>query len=146
MSKYGIKASFDNNNVSSALPNNLNLSSLYNTLKIFDSGYGTASVPTLGVLGGPRWEQDITHNLGYKPIILFYYKHPETSQWHKAVSVADANTGTTWDLYGYYSNTDVNTTQLVLYDGLLSPMPSSPTNVDYKYYILIEPRQDAWYE
>lgn len=146
MVKYGIKSARKNENVrlSDIVSNTIN--SLKNTLKIAMSGYGTASVPSLGMVGGPRWELEVDHNLGYKPIVLFYYKHPSNSRWHKAISYTNVNSGASWALYASYSHVDTNTVKFVLYDGVLDPMPLDPTDVEYKYYIMIDPRKDAWYE
>jgi len=146
MSRFGIRSSRRDVDARKGEILLQTITSLKNTLKVATSGYGTASVPTDYGTTGIKWELDITHGLGYKPIILFYYKHPTNDRWHRAISYSDINSGASWALYAGYSNTDVNTVKLFMYDGLLDPMPSTPTNVDYKYYIMVDPRKDAWYE
>lgn len=113
-----------------------------NMIKYGLSGHGTASVST-----GVVWTLDVVHNQGYKPSVLFYFKHPGHDRWYLAPGKGDINSDAPWALNGSFKNTDVNTTQLRLYDDdLFDPMPASPTNVEYKYFILVEPRQGVWYE
>lgn len=113
-----------------------------NMIKYGISGHGTASVST-----GVVWTLDITHNQGYKPSVLFYFKHPGNNRWYLAPGKGDINSDATWSLNGSFQNTNENTTQLRLYDDdIFDPMPSSPTDIEYKYFILVEPRQGVWYE
>jgi len=142
MANFGIKSTKDGLDVSSSTVTDFTVNSPYNSLKIFLEDFGTASVST-----GVVWTDNIVHNLGYKPVVFFYFKHPDNSMWHKAPSYGDINTGADWALAGNVKNTDINTTQLRLYDdSVFDPMPSSPTNVDYKYIIFVDPRKDIWYE
>lgn len=141
MADYGLKSTRSGKDITSTTVRDYTLHSQYNTLKIATEGYGTASVTT-----GVNWTLDVAHNLGYKPMIFFYYKHPNNNRWHLATSYADINTGATWALYGNVVHKNDNEVTLKLYDGLIDTMPSSPTNVNYKYIILIEPRLDTWYE
>ena len=113
------------------------LDSRYNQLKIKEEAYGTASVVTQ-----VDWQLDIVHNLGYKPFVLFYFQHPNDSRWYLAPAKVDSS----WTLNGVYKHIDNDTVRIKLYDNLtgLGEMPSSPTNVNYKYFIFIDPRKDAW--
>lgn len=131
--------------IDSTDPRDFSLHSEINTLKIYKSGYGTLSLAT-----GVTSTVNITHNLGYKPIIFGFFKHPGSSCWF-GMPCRTYNTfgivspRTTWDLIGSIKNADVNTVQLNFYDGYPA-MPSSPVTVEYKYYILADPRENAWYE
>lgn len=118
----------------------MTVDSTVNMLKIHMEGYATQAVTT-GVVANIN----IDHNLGYKPIVYFFFKHPQNNKWHFAPARADFNTGTTWDLYGAWNHQSVNRVQLQLYDSFTFPMPSSPTNINYKYYILVDPQKDAWF-
>ena len=141
----GLKASKDNKDISSSIIDDFPLHSSFNTLKVFMQGIGTASVTT-----NVKKEINIDHNLGYKPLVLFYFKHPDNDRWYLAPVKADTwlPTHTSgWTMLGVYNHQSVNRVQLKLYDGYpFSAMPSSPTDVDYKYFILVDPRADAWYE
>lgn len=138
----GIKWSRKGKSIKGTEPFDTPIDSKLNTLKRFLSGSGTASVAT-----GVVWETTITHNLGYKVKVEFFFKHPETGYWHKATSYGGVYDTGTWNLYGNVKNVDTNSIKLRLYDGLpTEDMPSSPTNVEYSYKINIDPRKDAWYE
>lgn len=141
MANFGIKSTRATKSITSSNVLDFTSDSAYNTLKVFQEGYGVASVTTTVL-----WTLNVEHNLGYKPIVLFYFEHPDNNMWHKAPSYGDSNTGADWGMYGNYKNTDVNTVQLRLYDDPADPMPSSPTDVKYKYIIFVDPRKDAWYE
>ena len=116
------------------------LDTRFNTLKVKTEYAGTASVITQ-----VDYVINVSHNLGYKPFVLFYFKHPDTDKWYLAPAKVDSGSGG-WVLNGVYQHTDTNTVKFKLYDNLtgLGEMPSSPTDVEYKYYIFIDPRKDAW--
>jgi len=115
----------------------------YNTLKISQEGYGTTTVVT-----EVQTTIDITHNLGYNPVVLFYFTHPEDSKWHQAPSRADINQGYSYYMGGGWVYKDTNTITLKLNDSGSAPIPSPPgeVTVEYKYYIFIDPATDSWYE
>lgn len=135
---FGIKASRAGNDVLTAATRLLTVTSGVNMYKVAMSAYGTVSIAS-----GASWTTDITHNLGYKPIVRFYVEHPEISQWVLAPALAGIATGGTWDMTCVAVNVDTNTVRLGVYTAPFSP---SPRTFKYKYYIMIEPRKDAWYE
>lgn len=142
---YGIKVAKEGKDITSTDPRDYRFHSGINMLKIFKEGFGTKSVAR-----GDVGTVDVTHNLGYKPMVFGYFKHPGSSCWfgmpcrtYNTYNIP--NPRTTWDLIGNISNINNNTVRLKFYDG--SPaMPSSPSSINYKYYILADPRQDDWYQ
>jgi len=143
MSNFGIKASMPGNNVNVSSGNDISVSSTYNTFKIFYEEYGTKSLDV-----SVDWTYE--HNLGYKPIVFFFVKHPESGRWHKAPCKIGASTevdnSVTWEMYGMYENTDTNTVTFSIYESIALPYPTPPIDVEYKYYILVDPREGMWYE
>jgi hypothetical protein len=141
MSNFGIKVTRPGKGVSSTTIRDFTIHSDYNILKIAEEGSGTASLNV-------GWSANINHNLGYKPQVFFYFEHPSITRWIKAPGGADENTtggSAVYRITGWYENTTVNRTVLSLeYDPTAGP--AGPVSVKYKYYILIEPRKDAWYE
>ncbi len=142
MGDFGMKVAKIGADIDSTDPRDYHFHSGINMLKIFKEAFGTKSITT-GVVG----TVDVTHNLGYKPIILSYFKHPSDGHWYSApCRTYDFDTiPPSWDLMSVMKHTNNNQIQLRFYDGDPA-MPSSPTNIDYKYYVLADPRQDAWYE
>jgi len=139
---YGIKVAKVGKNINSSDINDYTFHSSINMLKIYKEGFGTKSVST-GVVA----TIDVTHNLGYKPMVFSYFKHPSDGHWYSApCRTYDYETiPPTWDLMSVMKHLDNNKIQIRLYDGDPA-MPTSPTNVDYKYYILADPRENAWYQ
>jgi hypothetical protein len=138
---FGVRISKPGKNVFTDAIKDMALDSRVNMLKVHMAGYGTQSVTTAVTAN-----IDVTHNLGYRPIVYFYFEHPENDRWHLSPARVDSTTGTTWDLLSAYDHQSVNTVRFKLYDGGVDPMPSSPTNVNYKYFILVDPQAGAWDE
>jgi hypothetical protein len=141
MSDFGIKVTRPGKGVSSTDIRDFTIHSDYNILKIAEEGSGTASLNN-------DWATTINHGLGYKPIVFFNFEHPGISRWIMAPGGADHFTtggSTTYRVTGWFINTNVNNVTLNLeYDPVLGP--AGPLSVKYKYYIMIEPREDAWYD
>ena len=139
---YGIKVTAEGKHITSTNPRDYRFHSGINMLKIFKEAYGTKSVTT-----GVVETVDVTHNLGYKPMVFSYFKHPSDGHWYSApCRTYDYETiPPTWDLMSVMKHLNTNQIQLRFYDGDPA-MPSSPTNVNYKYYILADPRANAWYQ
>lgn len=139
---YGIKVAKKGSNVNSTNPRDYNFHSGINMLKVFREVSGVKSVAR-GVVG----TIDITHNLGYKPMMFSYFRHPSDGHWYSApCRTFDYGTQPpTWDLMVLMKHLNNNQIQIRMYDGDPA-MPTTPTNINYKYYILADPRQDAWYQ
>lgn len=138
---YGIKVAKNGKSITSTNIRDYTLHSSINMLKIFKEGFGTKSVTT-GVVA----TTDVTHNLGYKPMVFSYFKHPSDGHWYCAPcrTYDFEHTPPNWDLMSVMKHVDSNKIQIRLYDGDPA-MPTSPTNIDYKYYILADPRENDWY-
>ncbi len=141
MTGFGIKTTRPGKDISSTDIRDFTIHSDYNIFKIAEEGSGTASLNV-------GWSLTVSHNLGYKPQVFFYFEHPSITRWIKAPGGAD-NFTTGGDLVyritGWYENDTVNRTIFNLeYDPIAGP--EGPINVKYKYYIMVEPRKDAWYE
>jgi hypothetical protein len=138
---YGIKVAKEGKSSSSSDPRDYSFHSYFNQLKIFDEVHGVISLSTT-VVG----TVNNTHNLGYKPLIFSYFEHPEVSKWYSAPcrTYNALSTPPTWDLISVMKHVSANEIQVRFYDDGF--MTSSPTNVQYKYYILVDPREGAWYD
>ena len=73
---YGIKIAKAGKSLESSDINDYTFHSSVNTLKIYKESFGTKSVST-----GSIATIDVTHNLGYKPMVFGYFKHPGSSCW-----------------------------------------------------------------
>lgn len=142
MGDFGVKVAKAGADIDSTNIRDYTLHSGVNILKIFQEITNIASVTT-----GVVKTIDITHNLGYKPMVLSYFKHPSDGHWYSAPcrTFDYGNQPPTWDLMSVMKHLSDNQIQIRLYDGDPA-MPSSPTNISYKVYILADPREDAWYE
>ena len=139
----GIKVSKPGKDVSSTDPKDFTLHSQYNILKVVKEGSGTASIGDTTY----EWSSDITHDLGYRPQMFFYFQHPQTERWIWTPGVADTNSvGASVDreISGAISHVSVDVVRMTLQSTPWAP--SFPISVKYKYFILVEPREDAWYE
>ena len=142
MADWGIKATKAGSSAQETTePRDFAVHSAYNTLKIAMEGYDTATVEK----GVPK-EIDVDHNLGYKPVVLFYFAHPEDGKWHQVPARADINQGYAYSMGGGWLHKDTNTITLKLNDGDTMPEPPGEVTVEYKYYIFIDPATDSWYE
>lgn len=139
---YGMKSTLPGADVNSMDIRDYSFHSGVNMLKIYSETLRQTIVPT----GGSPATRDIVHNLGYKPSMLGYFKHPSNDRWHKTTGLADINTGASWGLYGNLLHVDSNIAQMRLYDSISAPMPSSPTTITNKVYILADPRENAWFD
>ena len=141
----GIKVTKPGKDVSSTSPRDFTIHSEYNLLKIAEEGTGEFT------FADPVWGDsvNIDHNLGYNPIVWYFYYHPTHAKWFIGPSRANSPTYdvfTGWNLTADISNPSVNrvTLEIAAWDNdddfdSFGPIP-------YKYFILIEPRKDAWYE
>lgn len=134
--KFQLRVARPDGNVFTDGPRLMTLDSTVNMLKLNAEVYGTASVVT----GATPTYITVNHNLGYRPIVQFFFEHPVNNRWH----FAPASATSTWQLLGGWEHVNSNTVRFFLYDG--SPaMTSSPTNINYKYYIQVDPEEDAWF-
>lgn len=141
----GLRFTKPGKDISSTDPRDFTIHSDYNILKIAEEGYGEFTFVN------PSWGDsvEINHNLGYNPIVWFYYYHPSHSKWFLGPSRANSPTylsGTGWNLTADITNPTENKVMLEMaaWDNTLAFVSFGP--VPYKYFILIEPRKDAWYE
>ena len=141
----GIKVSKPGKDASSTDPRDFTLHSQYNIFKIAEEGGGTATIP----VGDFGWDSTITHNLGYKPQVYFFFEHHIIERWILAPGRADHFTTGGEDIEdsvtGWYVNDNNNQTTFFLEYYPEEP-PEEDAKIRYKYYIMIEPREDAWYE
>ena len=148
MANYGMKVSKKGKNVRTVTdPRSFISKSSINILKIAKQGSGTASLIAPDPMDPDAniWTLNVNHNLGYRPIVFFYFEHPEISKWVQTPSRVDFNVDTaSYIISGVAVNQTVNRTQLQL--EIDDMAPSYPVSVKYKYYVMIEPRQDAWYD
>jgi len=143
MSNYGVKISKKGENVLTVTnPRSFVERSNINILKISSTGSGTASLPNTTY----AWTTTVTHNLGYKPQIFFYFKHPATGRWAAAPGRIDNNSPGTPSYTISASSSHDSDNRMRLRMEIDNSAPSYPVSVSYKYYILVEPRKDAWYE
>jgi len=153
MGNFGIRISKDGYTV---IPQEdyrrVSFDSLKNSLKIYTEAFATHSVVSLTI--EPFLDDFlVTHNLGYNPLVLLYFKHPEIAKWFKAPGGGGLEFSSTWSLFGSYGYVDkddsyapsVNKFTYYLYDGT-SRMTSSPASVDVKYFVMADPVEDAWDE
>lgn len=148
MANYGIKIARRGKDINSNDPNDYTLHSGYNTVKIAEEGTITGSFKT----GDGTYEvsDTISHNLGYKPLVRSYARIDESGVWILAPAKHEITTGS--DTWTFYTNfTHDNDNQVTFSAGSAPPLgTSAPTantyNVTIKYYILIDPLKDAWYE
>jgi hypothetical protein len=146
MSDFGIKVTRPDKDVSSTTIRDFTIHSDYNILKIakegsgeFDMGAGSKGYPCI------TDTVSISHNLGYKPQVLFYFLHPDTAKWQISPGRID---DTDWNISATTEHTSDNNVNIIVeafYNDFLEEWPDLE-GVLYKYYILVEPREDAWYE
>ena len=143
MSNYGIKATKKNQDTGSNNIKDFNIHSNYNILKIAKEGTGKVdgTWQDYGMFGLFKYKE-ITHNLGYKPQVLFYFQHPDNNRWYWASTRAETDD---FNISGSIKTQDDNTVYLMIGVGQ-KDMGATLGDINYKYYILIEPRKDAWYE
>lgn len=144
MSDFGIKTSRRGNDVLSAEPNDLVFSSKYKTLKVFASGSGSIDwTPTAMIF---YTSITITHNLGYEPIVFFYYKNDKSdcNKWFQAACMAPGlPTGTPSEGFPMAGDYNVDSSTVTLSLTYYTGASSFPAlTIPYKYFICIEPEQD----
>jgi hypothetical protein len=138
---YGIKTVKLGKDINSVNPNDYTFNSKYNMFKVYLEEFSTISLTE-----GVEFQKNSTHDLAYKPHLLGYFKHPSNGMWHLMPCNADINTGAGWLLGANFVNIDDNTVQVRVRDGILDPMPSTPTDIDLKLFIMADPRDDTWFE
>ena len=136
----GLRFTKPGKDISSTDPRDFTIHSDYNILKVAEEGYGS-----FGAVAGGEQTVDISHNLGYKPIVWYYGYHPELDRWCMATSRLDNISG--YNISWGFTHLNNNTVRLSCstYCNLIGGC-SVLNEAYYKYYILIEPRKDAWYE
>lgn len=144
---YGIQASRKGYDLADAENNELIVSSSYNTLKIVQE-YSDTLTLSASELDWAEETETVTHNLGYKPIVLLYYKEPSISRWVQGPSVIPGSAASS--PIGYYVSATYEHTSDNAFDIILEYFrdigdPAS-INMDYKLFLLLEPREDAWYD
>jgi hypothetical protein len=137
----GLKVSKPGKAVASTDPRDFTLHSQYNIPKIATEGSGTISINNVTYLNSVN----ITHNLGYKPQVLLYMQHPATDIWFLSPGKFDSSyDDSTYSISITSSHVNVNTIRFEF--GVDNLAPSYPVTIPYKYFILVEPREDAWYD
>lgn len=146
MDDYGIKVVKKGKSITSTNICDYSLHSGINTLKllgddVFDGNFN------LTVQKGIVSTKTLSHNLGYKPMVFAFFKHPETNRYcaMPCRTFNYSNQPPTWDLIGLTRHLNNNQVQVRLYDGD-PPMSTGSTTVNVKCYIAIDPRKDSWYE
>ena len=142
---YGIKVAKKGSNVNSTNPRDFTLHSGINMLKIYQEVAGVATL-SKGVL----WTRDITHNLGYKPMVFFFFYHPGMQKWCSSPCVADflnvspVGSEARWGIIASKRNVTNNVLRIRLVE-YQNTMPTPTASVPYKVYIMADPSQGDWY-
>lgn len=146
MGDYGVKIVKRGKSLMSQNVCDYSLHSGINTLKllgndVFDGNFN------LTVQKGIISTKTLSHNLGYKPMVFAFFKHPETNRYcaMPCRTFNYSNQPPTWDLIGLTKHLNNNQVQVRLYDGD-PPMPTGSTTVNVKCYIAVDPRKGDWYE
>ncbi len=139
MSNYGVKISKKGENVRTVTdPRSFVERSNVNMLKIAKEGTGTTNFGS-----GFEYDKVVTHNLGYKPLVVLFFEHPIIKKWASVPAnfIHDEGGGLETGVSGtaFHQNDDNVVLRFVSTSNLAR-------DVTYKYFILIEPRKDAWYE
>ena len=134
-----MKVTTPNNDISSTNNRLFMADSNINMLKIEKEGSGTFefSNPSVGD------SITISHNLGYKPIVWYYVEHPELKYWFMANSRLD---GSDWNITINYEHLDDNRVKFKVDGWPVGSLSSWDVEVKYKFFILVDPRKDSWYE
>ena len=126
MGDYGIKVAKEGKSVFSTDPRDYNLWSKYKVLKVDMSGGGTIDVA----------ENDseivtINHNLGYNPLVLFYWGIASNNDKKIARTVIGVSTDGAW-----FQNdaTDKDNVYITFY----AMTPGGNKTFDYYYYLLYD--------
>ena len=149
---YGAKASKSGVSVDSASPFEQVFNSSYNTLKILSETRGTATMSAASEFDTAFTDVRITHNLGYEPLVMFYYKDASSGRWIQGPSIIPGGNSTPIGYYisgtyvifslGYNPLTELLLSFVYFRD---TGQPAS-ISIEYKLFLLLEPREDAWYE
>ena len=150
---YGAKGTITGKDVATASPFEQVFNSSYNTLKILSEVEGTATMSAANEFDSAFTDVTITHNLGYEPLVMLYYKDPSSGRWLQGPSIIPG--GNTASPLGYY----ISGTYVIFslgYDPLNELLLSfiyfrdagnpASIGIDYKLFLLLEPRKDAWYQ
>jgi hypothetical protein len=110
---------------------------LYNPTGVVESnktiGGGSVTINVTGI------ETDVVHNLGYKPIVRAYGYFGSDDRWFQ---IPGKYSGT----HGNIEHIDSNIVRLTTGQDSTAAYPDPLEDTLCKYYILVDPRQDAWYE
>ena len=127
MGDFGIKVTLPGTDVSSTEPRDYVFNSAYTTVKIVSEGSGTLSVPSPGTSFAT-----ITHNLGYKPLIIPYFESvPGSGTWTYGAGIYPDNTYST---YIDPTASSVGTGSFVL--AIANAALGSTRAVQYHYYLM----------
>lgn len=132
MGNWGVKVSKQNKDISSTTPENLIVSSAYNTLKIANEVYGENLNPgsTFSI------EETVVHNLGYIPQFRAYFYNSDGNRWSVPPVVANNI------LCGY--TIDDTKFILTMETSPVIPSPSAGVQLKWKIYIFADPEVEAW--
>ena len=155
MGNYGIKISRKGKSVYAATDSELNYDSQKNTWKYAQEFSGTTTI-TLGegeTSGSVNI--DLTHNLGYSPQLLGFFKtetdlllYPVGIVMRIPGQMGYVNVDPFYDTIqsGYVPGENTSTISFEFLQGILIDPPTTEISIDYVAYILIEPDKDPWYE
>lgn len=123
---------FEITNASGVAENNVTLGTLFNDGYIWN-------VTDLTVT------EDVSHNLGYNPIVRLYITDSYTDKWYIA-PVGIEDTGNAVYRAGW-ENLDINTVRFTIDNPILGVF-NIPTDYTFnaKYFIYLEPEDNPWYE
>ena len=138
----GIKVTKPGKDASSTDPRDFTIHSEYNILKIAQEKLDSHTFDSLP----QEWFKTISHNLGYKPVVLFYLEHPGSGEWALSPAVLEYKyPAEDFDNYISFTYSHLTDNSIQLHVSVSTEAPT-PFVFRYKYYILVEPRKDAWYE
>jgi hypothetical protein len=129
--------------IRTAEPQNLNIDSTKNQFKVYEEGEGTVSfVAKAGGSSYQRHELDISHNLGYQPAYLFFMKSPD-GKVRLSPFLGTGSTGPT-NVSSGAARVDDNTLRLYFYVWDIFLAGYSAFDVEYKYFIFVDPNKNVW--
>lgn len=129
--------------VRTAEPQNLTVDSTKNQFKVYEEGSGTISFTARS--GGSSYQKhelDVVHGLGYQPAYLFLIKRPD-GKVRLSPFLGTGSTGPT-NISSGVARVDDNTLRLYFYvwDPFLAAY--SAFDVEYKYFIFVDPNKNVW--
>lgn len=122
----------------------LNIDSSKNQLKVFLQGEGTANIVKGSGLGTVKDYVEITHDIGYQPLIRVWFG--VDGEWSERFKFIDVDVGDPISDLGVgcgVSRPNENTLVIWFYTVDIF-IEDYDIDVDYKYIIYIDPYKDAW--